>query len=186
MNLKIFCKKCATVAELVDEWVTLKPSLRVEEMYSWYAYIRFFWFFDFQNYFFLIFWKCYQFSSKSIKWLVVASENAFKSYCKTHIISKNQEKNNFENQKMKKSNVRIWRGTQTDVTEARFQPMLTKSCAGPSSIRTRGCGHTRCKLDMRSFHQDPKFWKSIYNFQNYSMKREEIICDFFKIVSENP
>ena len=30
---KLFLGKCAPVAELVDEWVTLKPSLRVEEMY---------------------------------------------------------------------------------------------------------------------------------------------------------
>ena len=40
------------------------------------------------------------------------------------------------------------------------------------------------KEEMRGFHQSQKLSKTIYNFQNYSMKREEMICDFFKIVSE--
>ena len=106
-SLKIFWEKCAPVAELVDEWVTLKPSLHVEEMYSWYPYIRFFWFFHFEIRFFVIFWKCYQFSSKIIKWLVVDSEITLRSCCKIHRFSKNQEKMILKIEKSKKSNVRI-------------------------------------------------------------------------------
>ena len=70
-SLKLFLGKCAPVAQLVDDWVTLKPSLRVEEMYWWYPYIRFFQFSHFHIVLFMIFWKLSKISAKIVKWLVL-------------------------------------------------------------------------------------------------------------------
>ena len=61
--------------------------------------------------------------------------------------------------------------------------MLTHRCAKVGQIRTGGCAYARFREEMQGFHQSQKLSKTIYNFQNYSMKREGIICKISKIAS---
>jgi len=62
--------------------------------------------------------------------------------------------------------------------------MLSKSCAKVQEISSRGCAHTHFKEEITGFHPNQKLSKTIYNFQNYSMKREGIMCKIPKIASE--
>ena len=55
-----------------------------------------------------------------------------------------------------------------------FQTMLTFGCGYPTGCRIRRCAYTRFQEETHSFHQNQKFWKSIFWKPRNPLRREEM------------